>query len=67
MEIFKSDKIYDFMGKSKLFIALSLILVLASYVMLFTRGLHYGIDFAGGTLVQLKYEKSAPIKKLEKI
>lgn len=64
MEIFKSDKIYDFMGKSKLFIALSLILVLASYVILFTRGLHYGIDFAGGTLVQLKYEKSAPIKKI---
>ena len=64
MEIFKSDKIYDFMGKSKLFIALSLVLVLASYVMLFTRGLHYGIDFAGGTLVQLKYEKSAPIKKI---
>ncbi len=64
MEIFKSDKIYDFMGKSKFFIALSLILVLASYVILFTRGLHYGIDFAGGTLVQLKYEKSAPIKKI---
>ncbi len=64
MEIFKSDKIYDFMGKSKLFITLSLILVLASYVILFTRGLHYGIDFAGGTLVQLKYEKSAPIKKI---
>lgn len=64
MEIFKSDKIYDFMGKSKLFIALSLILVLASWAILFTRGLHYGIDFAGGTLVQLKYEKSAPIKKI---
>ncbi len=64
MEIFKSDKIYDFMGKSKFFITLSLILVLASYVILFTRGLHYGIDFAGGTLVQLKYEKSAPIKKI---
>ncbi len=64
MEIFKSDKIYDFMGKSKFFITLSLILVLASWAILFTRGLHYGIDFAGGTLVQLKYEKKAPIKKI---
>ncbi len=66
MEIFKSDKIYDFMGKSKFFISLSLILVLASYAILFVRGLHYGIDFAGGTLVQLKYEKKAPIPQIRK-
>ncbi len=64
MEIFKTDKIYDFMSKSKLFIAFSLLLILSSYALLFTKGLNYGIDFAGGTLVQVKYEGAAPIKKI---
>ncbi len=67
MEIFKSDKIYDFMGKSKIFIAVSIFFVLASWGLLFVKGLHYGIDFAGGTLVQLRYEKEAPIPEIRSI
>ena len=57
------------MGKSKLAIAFSLLLILASYVLLATKGLNYGVDFAGGTIVQVKYTQKAPIdvmrKKLE--
>ncbi len=64
MEFFKSDKTYDFMGKSKIFIAISAVLILLSYALLLTRGLNYGIDFAGGTIVQLKYEHEAPIGKI---
>ncbi|RUM64210.1 MAG: protein translocase subunit SecF [Sulfurospirillum sp.] len=67
MEIFKSDKIYDFMSKSKLFLGISLFMILASYALLFTKGLNYGIDFAGGTLVQVKYEHAAPIKKIREV
>jgi preprotein translocase subunit SecF len=43
---------------------ISIILVLASYVILATKGLNYGIDFAGGTIVQVKYNKEAPIKEM---
>jgi len=64
MEFFKSSKIHDFMGKSKLFISLSLFMILASWVLIFTKGLNYGIDFAGGTLVQVKYSHAAPIDKI---
>ncbi|MBU3014196.1 protein translocase subunit SecF [Poseidonibacter lekithochrous] len=64
MEIFKSDKIYNFMGKRLPFLGLSSLLVIASIVLLFTKGLNFGIDFAGGTIVQVKYEQKAPIDKI---
>ena len=61
MEFFKQTKTIDFMGKSKIAIAISILLVLASWGMLASKGLNYGIDFAGGTIVQVKYEGKAPI------
>ena len=61
MEFFKYNKTYNFMGKSKIAMILSIVLVLASWAILATKGLNYGIDFAGGTIVQVKYDKKAPI------
>lgn len=64
MEFFKYSKTFGFMGKSKLAIVVSMILVLSSYVLLATKGLNYGVDFAGGTIIQVKYEKAAPIDEM---
>jgi len=61
MEFFKYTRTFNFMGKSKLAMVLSIILVLASYALLATKGLNYGVDFAGGTIVQVKYNTAAPI------
>lgn len=61
MEFFKIDKIYNFMGKRVPFLGLSLILFFGSIVLLTTKGVNFGIDFAGGTIVQVKYEQKAPI------
>jgi len=49
------------MGKSKIAMVFSIVLVLASYALLATKGLNYGVDFAGGTIVQVKYDTTAPI------
>jgi preprotein translocase subunit SecF len=64
MEFFKYNKTYNFMGKSKIAMILSIVLVLFSWVILATKGLNYGIDFAGGTIVQVKYDKAAPIDEM---
>lgn len=61
MEFFKYTKTFNFMGKSKIAMIFSIVVVLASYALLMTKGLNYGVDFAGGTIVQVKYDKPAPI------
>jgi preprotein translocase subunit SecF len=64
MEFFKYTKTFDFMSKKMITLVFSLTLVLASYVVLFTKGLNYGIDFAGGTVIQVKYDTAAPINEM---
>jgi len=64
MEFFSKNKIYNFMDKSKIFMLFSLLLIFLSYGLLATKGLSYGIDFSGGTLVQVKYDQKAPIDQI---
>ncbi len=67
MEAFNTEKIYDFMSKRFAFLGLSSFLIIASIVLLLTKGLNFGIDFVGGTIVQVKYEQTAPINQLRDI
>ena len=48
----KTTKI-DFMGRRRLAIGLSIVLVIVSIVALATRGLQFGIDFTGGVLIEV--------------
>lgn len=64
MEFFKYTRTFNFMGKSKLAMVFSVILVLSSFVLLMTKGLNYGVDFAGGTVVQVQYDTNAPIDSM---
>lgn len=43
---------------------MSSLLVIASLFLIFTKGLNFGIDFAGGTIVQVKYDGKAPIDEM---
>jgi preprotein translocase subunit SecF len=66
MEFFKQTKTIGFMAKSKIAMTISIILVLSSYALLLTKGLNFGVDFAGGTIVQVQYSQAAPIDTMRK-
>jgi len=54
---------YDFVGKRRWFyLASSGFMVLSLVSILFRGGLNYGIDFTGGTLVQVRYDKPASVE-----
>jgi preprotein translocase subunit SecF len=53
---------YDFVGKRRWFYAASGGLMLLSLIWIFfVGGLNYGIDFTGGALVQVRYDKPASV------
>lgn len=52
---------------SKKFLTLSVIMVILSLSIIFTKGLNYGIDFSGGNLIQVKYEKPVSLTNLNDI
>ncbi len=53
----------DFIGKRRACAALSLFMLLASFVASQTNGVKLGIDFAGGTEIQLKFEPDAVVSE----
>lgn len=54
----------DFMGQRHLALALSAILIMASFAGLWVKGLNFGIDFTGGTLIELSYPTPVELPEL---
>ena len=66
MEILKSVSI-DWLGKKWYFIAASLVLLVIGTAAYLTRGgLAYGIDFTGGTIIYLKFDKAPDVELIRK-
>lgn len=66
MEIISSTKIYNFIKAGRYFFSLSIALFTISIALFFTKGLNYGIDFSGGTVIQIQYSQKAPIDAIRK-
>jgi preprotein translocase subunit SecF len=58
MQILKHKTHIDFIGKRRPAVFISTVLNLAILVGLFTVGFNFGVDFAGGTVVELKFNHS---------
>lgn len=65
MELIKPGTNINFVGRMKLAFSLSLIVIAVSILsIVFHGGLNMGIDFAGGTLVQLKFQKPTTVEQI---
>lgn len=59
-----SDEGIDFVGMTPLMGGISLLLWIAAIVLYMTKGFNYGIDFAGGTEVHVKFEQAVSAEQL---
>lgn len=57
---------FDFLGKRKIALLLSGLLLLVSIVSLAVKGLVLGIDFTGGTLVEIGYQQPVDLAELRR-
>ncbi len=65
-EIISHKTNINFVGRRHIFISLSIIAVIATIVLLFTKGLNYGIDFKGGAEVQIHFSEDMDVGSLRK-
>ncbi|NBY21148.1 protein translocase subunit SecF [bacterium] len=57
----------DFIGKFKYFIVFSILTLIAIVAGLWTKGLNYGIDFTGGTVMRVKFNQPHSSESVRKI
>ncbi len=57
----------EIIGKSRLWLGISIVLVLLSLGAIFTKGLNLGIDFTGGSLFEFKFEKAVTLEEINPV
>lgn len=55
---------FDIAGRAKLWFIISLLVILPGIFSMATNGLNFGIDFTGGTILDLKFEQPVEISKI---
>jgi preprotein translocase subunit SecF len=64
MEFFRIRRSIPFMRHALVFNVISIVVFLASIVFLATRGLHFSIEFTGGTVMEVSYDHAAEPEKI---
>jgi preprotein translocase subunit SecF len=63
MEILKNPN-FDFLGKARYFIALSLLVIAAGAALIAGQGLRYGVEFQGGTQLIVKFQNPPQVDQI---
>ena len=64
MEFFRHDTKIDFMGARKWTTMFSAVILLASLMALMVNGLNWGLDFTGGTQIEVSYQQPADLENI---
>lgn len=65
--LIKNTTSFDFVGKRRIAYVVSILIILLGFAaMLMHGGLRYGVDFAGGVMVQVQFEKDVPDEQVKK-
>jgi preprotein translocase subunit SecF len=67
MEFFKIRRDIPFMRHALVFNVISVIVFLLAVFFLITRGLHFGVDFTGGTVMEVHYTKPTDLQKVRTV
>lgn len=66
MELFRIKNDIPFMSYGRLTTAISLITFILAVFFLATRGLNFGVDFTGGTIMEVSYPQAADLESIRK-
>jgi preprotein translocase subunit SecF len=64
MEFFRIKQDIPFMSYGKITTSISLVTFILAVFFLFTKGLNFGVDFTGGTVIEMHYAQPADLDKV---
>ena len=67
MQLLNIKETISFMSIRRFSMALSTLLILGSFGLFFTKGLNWGLDFTGGSLIEVEFAQSADLKQVRSI
>jgi preprotein translocase subunit SecF len=67
MEFFRIKRDIPFMRHAMVFNIISVLTFVAAIVFISIRGLHFSIEFTGGTVIEVAYPQAAPIAQVRKV
>ncbi len=64
MEIFRVKNDIPFLKYRKIAASISILTFVMAFFFLFQKGLNYGVDFTGGTIIEISYEQKANVDEI---